>query len=239
MLMTNDNEFTHDLTQHFEAGFRVGQAVCLGLSGRVDLSVMVQECAQACGADTFIYARYGRVPEDISFVAHSAVDAQDVAPSHKAMMLLRPGHLQTFGSQDVRYGLLVIGRTAHHLDLIIVSLSAMGVLKAMSKHLINAWHTRKGGVISAAMASCDDTDATAPILSPSNPCNLTRKEVQVCRHLLDGLKPNDLVDRMSCSMPTVRTHLRNIYAKTGLNGMVGVVHALHMESELPAAKEAA
>jgi DNA-binding CsgD family transcriptional regulator len=43
---------------------------------------------------------------------------------------------------------------------------------------------------------------------------LTASEAVVLKHLCDGLKPQDIADRLHVSIKTVRTHLSNLFAKT-------------------------
>ncbi len=55
----------------------------------------------------------------------------------------------------------------------------------------------------------------API--PDTPEPLTRRELEVLRLLPTGLTAEELADKLSISVNTLRTHLKNIYAKLGVH----------------------
>ena len=46
---------------------------------------------------------------------------------------------------------------------------------------------------------------------------LTRRELEILQHLVDGLKDRDISTRLFISENTVRTHLKNIYRKLGVS----------------------
>lgn len=71
-----------------------------------------------------------------------------------------------------------------------------------------------------------ETPASKNILSLDNPCRLSRAEYRVCSLLARGLNNNALVSELSVTMSTLRTHLRNIYAKTETCSQSELVHAL-------------
>jgi len=72
-----------------------------------------------------------------------------------------------------------------------------------------------------------ETLAISPdILGPDNPFDLTRAEVRVCKLILAGMRPKEMAVELDKSITTVRTHLRNVYAKTELDGMFSVLHHL-------------
>jgi DNA-binding CsgD family transcriptional regulator len=52
---------------------------------------------------------------------------------------------------------------------------------------------------------------------------LTRRERELCRHLLAGLGTAELATRLGISERTVRTHLQNVFAKLGLAGRAQLV----------------
>lgn len=215
----------------FARGFKLGHAVALGLAGRAGLHVMATGIAKACASDEVIYTRYMLAEDRIAIVAQHGASATTDLPSCKAVAPLKTGHVQNFGPRAHRRCMVVLGRTERHVDVLILSAFTSELLVAAAQTLHEAWTHRSHGMIASLVEGEEEDGSTAPILSSENPFGLTRKEQQVCRFLFDGLKPKDLMVRMSCSMPTVRTHLRNIYAKTGLDGMVAVVHRLHTEAQ--------
>ena len=64
------------------------------------------------------------------------------------------------------------------------------------------------------------------ILSLENPCQLSRAEFRVCSLLARGLNNKALLFELSISISTLRTHLRNIYAKTGVSTQPELIHYL-------------
>lgn len=75
------------------------------------------------------------------------------------------------------------------------------------------------------------TGKTNNILGMNNPCGLTRSETRVCYALKEGMSPAKIADHFGIGIATVRTHLSNIYAKTGLPSQTAVVRQLSMESQ--------
>jgi DNA-binding CsgD family transcriptional regulator len=71
-------------------------------------------------------------------------------------------------------------------------------------------------------------------LSAANPWKLTAAEVRICALVRAGCDPADIVTRTGNSIATVRTHLRNIYAKAQITGQVALVRLL-MADPAPAA----
>lgn len=69
------------------------------------------------------------------------------------------------------------------------------------------------------------------ILSIDNPCGLTRSETRVCYALKEGMSPTKIADDFGIGIATVRTHLSNIYAKTGLPSQTAVVRQLSIASQ--------
>ena len=54
-----------------------------------------------------------------------------------------------------------------------------------------------------------------PLLGPENPAGLTRSEWRVCALIANGLSRDGIARELNVKPGTVRTHLRNICAKTG------------------------
>lgn len=70
------------------------------------------------------------------------------------------------------------------------------------------------------------TKKQANILSIENPFQLSRSEYRVCLLLARGLNNSALLDELSITISTLRTHLRNIYLKTGATSQTELVHDL-------------
>ena len=91
------------------------------------------------------------------------------------------------------------------------------------------WGARETGF--AAHVGQVRIELTDSILHRNNPYNLTRTEVRICHLISEGLRPKDMIEILDTSMATMRTHLGHIYAKTGLDGMISVLHHLQSISE--------
>jgi len=55
---------------------------------------------------------------------------------------------------------------------------------------------------------------------------LTAAEARLAEALLLGLTPIDIAEQRNVSMPTVRTQLRSLFAKTGVTGQAELVKLL-------------
>ena len=47
--------------------------------------------------------------------------------------------------------------------------------------------------------------------------DLTKREVEIVRCLINNEKNDQIAERLSISVSTVKTHIRNIYSKTGVS----------------------
>jgi len=68
--------------------------------------------------------------------------------------------------------------------------------------------------------------APAAPLSVTNPWRLTPAETRICALIRDGLTVTDIVAMVGVAESTLRSHLRNIYAKAGVSGQVGLLRRL-------------
>jgi DNA-binding CsgD family transcriptional regulator len=89
--------------------------------------------------------------------------------------------------------------------------------------LARVFEVRRPGLITETLArktskSNKKTTEGVSILGADNPAGLTRTEFKVCLLLSRGLAVKVVVAEMGVSIATVRSHLRNIYAKTGIGG---------------------
>src|SRR5262249_41626595 len=66
-----------------------------------------------------------------------------------------------------------------------------------------------------AMGSAETVSQAPP--AEAYPAGLTEREVEVLRPVTHGLTPAQVADQLVISPVTVSTHLRNIYAKIGVN----------------------
>lgn len=104
-----------------------------------------------------------------------------------------------------------------------------------------AWGRRPRGRIARLLANAPGVSnrvrATAPqaALSVGNPWRLTPTEMRICHLIREGHEPANLTALIGVAESTVRTHLRSIYAKSGVTGQVGLLRLLLSE---PSARQA-
>ncbi len=136
--------------------------------------------------------------------------------------------------------LIVMEQTREHIDLIeIVFEEPPNRHKELPTSLITqsmaeAWEKRTSGIIARMIAAygrkrggVEDAGDTVAVLDPSNPFSLSRSELRVCQLLGTGLKPLEIATELGVSIATVRTHLRNSFAKTNTSGQVELVTRLY------------
>lgn len=86
--------------------------------------------------------------------------------------------------------------------------------------LSESWKSRKMGILSHNVLDAlernrkNNTNPHKDVLAVDNPCRLSRAEYRVCLMLSRGLDKTALLDELSISLSTLRSHMRNIYAKT-------------------------
>ena len=80
--------------------------------------------------------------------------------------------------------------------------------------------------------SGENTRREGTILSTENPFGLTGSETRVCYALKEGMSPAKIAAQLEIGIATVRTHLSNIYAKTGLPSQTAVVRQLSIERSI-------
>ena len=54
----------------------------------------------------------------------------------------------------------------------------------------------------------------------------THEEAAVAAHLLKGLSPQAVADRMEVSISTVRSHIRSTFLKAGVNSQIEMLAAI-------------
>lgn len=70
-------------------------------------------------------------------------------------------------------------------------------------------------------------------LSMDNPYRLSRAEFRICLLMSRGLKRTDLTQTLGISTSTLRTHLRNIYAKTETHSEADLLRFLVVSQQIP------
>jgi len=60
-------------------------------------------------------------------------------------------------------------------------------------------------------------------LSPEIERELTPRERDICRLMINRLTSREIAAALSLSVSTVRTHRKNIYQKLSVNGLAGLV----------------
>lgn len=92
------------------------------------------------------------------------------------------------------------------------------VLNVLGPVLARTWHNRARGLFTEALLRATPRTAVpegVPILSMENPARLSRAEYRVCLLLSRGLTMDEIKGELKISDSTLRTHLSNLYAKTG------------------------
>lgn len=113
------------------------------------------------------------------------------------------------------------------------------LLNMISGTFVRTWSNRAPGLyMEACLNNRRARAGAAPdalLLSMDNPAQLSRAEYRVCVLLSKGQTVKGVVRQLGISNSTLRTHLRNIYAKTGAGGMSELVYRLvAMEGAPPA-----
>lgn len=195
------------------------------LSARGDMDRAVSEVSLLCAASEASFLRLDHRVSGVRVIAalNDAGIDEDAARAigHHPMGKLA----QVTSSRGTRWG-MVLEEGYAHTDLLMLACGSPEWLHALAAELPQIWKVRRKGLVTEIVA---EEGTHSAILSPRNPYALTPSEQQICHLLRDGLSAKDMAVRLDVSMPTVRTHLRNIYAKTELDGMVAVVHRLHSD----------
>jgi LuxR family maltose regulon positive regulatory protein len=75
-----------------------------------------------------------------------------------------------------------------------------------------------GSYVSRLLAAFQEPVAGSPLVEP-----LTQRELEVLRLIVDGLKNQEIADRLVISVATVKRHVTNIYGKLGVSRRVQAV----------------
>ncbi|GGL58231.1 helix-turn-helix transcriptional regulator [Wenxinia marina] len=106
-----------------------------------------------------------------------------------------------------------------------------GLMNALTGPLLSVWANRSPGRFSEALLTGSGNSAalavsSASILSPANPAGLSRAEFRICTLLGSGLSAARVRDELRISQSTLRSHLRQIYAKTETSGIADLLYRL-------------
>ena len=119
----------------------------------------------------------------------------------------------------------------HFRDLL--SLEVQASVGVVLPTMARTWATRQVGLITRTVINrrlsyeFEQPGTTkTPLLSINNPARLSRAEFRVCLLLSRGLSVLGVSAELSLSEATVRSHLRNIYAKTETSGLAELVFLL-------------
>jgi DNA-binding CsgD family transcriptional regulator len=109
-----------------------------------------------------------------------------------------------------------------------------GRFRALAQALAYAWAGRRAGCILERYWAASHTrriePATEPgngILDSTNPSGLSRAEFRVCVLAGRGMSAHGIAQELGLTDSTVRSHLRSIYAKTGVVGQAQLMYRLH------------
>ncbi|MGV8988931.1 MAG: helix-turn-helix domain-containing protein [Cypionkella sp.] len=118
------------------------------------------------------------------------------------------------------------------------------LLRLILPDMARVWSSRKVGLITRTILNHRSNDpwgfrhpTQAKILDTDNPLRLSRAEFRVCLLLSLGLVVQAVAKELCLSEPTIRTHLRNIYAKAECGSLAELVFQL-VDGRAPAANAA-
>ena len=106
-------------------------------------------------------------------------------------------------------------------------------LETLSLAVAEAWGRRPEGRIARILRAAPAINANLALdrpnlhpLSPSNPLGLTAAESRICSLIQRGVDLTEASKALSITDSTLRSHLRSIFAKSGVAGQVGLVRLL-------------
>lgn len=114
-----------------------------------------------------------------------------------------------------------------------LSMPAYAALGIVLPAMARTWASRQIGLITKASINqsihhfpAKPRKSSYPILSVSNPAHLSRAEFRVCLLLSRGLSVAGVCAELSLADTTVRSHLRNIYAKSETSSLAELIYCL-------------
>lgn len=106
----------------------------------------------------------------------------------------------------------------------------LGLLDQVAETIVMTWQRRSPGLFAEAVlsrkAEKKDQLARLPLLDTQNPARLSRCEYRVCMLIGHGLSNSAIESELCISRSTLRSHLRNIYAKTETSSLAELTYAL-------------
>ncbi|CAD0185915.1 response regulator [Ruegeria sp. THAF57] len=95
-------------------------------------------------------------------------------------------------------------------------------IEQIAPQLSETYQSRRPGLVTEALSrqtvsTIRKSTTDTPILSTGNPAGLTRAEWRVCALVSRGISPQGIGTELGIGPATVRTHLKHIYSKTGLD----------------------
>lgn len=127
-------------------------------------------------------------------------------------------------------------QTRDHIELHFrdfLSTDSESTIAAMLPDMVRVWATRKVGLITRTIINHRPGESLGfrggtkvKFLDSDNPLRLSRAEFRVCLLLSRGLMVQAVASELSLSEATIRTHLRNVYAKTDCGSLAELVFRL-------------
>lgn len=114
------------------------------------------------------------------------------------------------------------------------------ILNSLAPVLARTWQNRAQGLFTESLLRLapppPQTDMT-PILSVENPARLSRAEYRVSLMLSRGMSIDQVMEELRIRESTLRTHLGNLYAKTGCTNLCDLVFRLTSAAPFGAAPQ--
>lgn len=136
----------------------------------------------------------------------------------------------------VELAVIPLSSGKQHTDFLELHFSArpgavqQALLNIISGTLVRTWTNRSPGLYAEAclreQRAARKDGVQAHLLSMENPAQLSRAEYRVCVLLSKGQPAKRVQSDLGISKSTMRTHLRNIYAKTQTSNMSELVYQL-------------
>ena len=206
--------------------FLIGAEGARSLSGLAPLDPFLDLLRSYGGARGVLILRLDG--HDIRIIARSGA-TRGLGWIAAAQMAQRSETLTTVLGTEGPVHFLSLGKTDDARDAILWAGGDPARLAPLAAPLRHIWASRQRGLVETILNGTQAQTSTA--LSAANPHGLTRAESTVAALVADGLRAKAIAQKLGCSVPTVRTHLRNLYAKTGAEGLVELVRLLNTRPE--------
>ncbi|MBV1867306.1 MAG: helix-turn-helix transcriptional regulator [Marinosulfonomonas sp.] len=138
--------------------------------------------------------------------------------------------------------------TRDHIELHFrqpLSEPAQTTLSTVLPSMARTWASRQVGLITRTVINhrlpSPGSMTNAPVKAPlaiGNPAHLSRAEFRVCLLLSRGLSVAGVCSELDLAETTVRSHLRNIYAKTETSSLAELIFCLIAPAQLPQHRDA-